>query len=239
MSGPDTHLYRSRLDASLPEVRERIAIAAGRGGRDPESVRVVAVTKEHGVEAIEAALEAGIADLGENRVERIEKWVGELGPEVARWHMIGHLQRRKAGRTREVSTLLHSLDSVRLGERLEEVATEGDAPFPVLVQVNTSGEATKGGFSPDEFWAGLERLLQLPTLRVEGLMTMAPFTQDEKVIRRTFSTLRALHGEAGDRLPAYEGTELSMGMSNDFEIAVEEGSTMVRLGTILLGERRG
>jgi hypothetical protein len=232
-------MYGTRLEETLPEVRDRIAEAARRAGRDPSEVRIVAVTKEHPGEAIEALLAAGIRDVAENRIEQIEEWVVRFGRKAARWHMIGHLQRRKAPQARAVVDLLHSVDSVRLAERLEEVAPRDGGPLSVLVQVNTSGEETKGGFGPADTLDGLERILALGTLRIEGLMTMAPYYADEALLRKTFGTLRDLHGQARARFPAYEGKELSMGMSNDFEMAVEEGSTMVRLGTVLLGGYRG
>jgi pyridoxal phosphate enzyme (YggS family) len=228
-------MYSARLDETLPAVRERIVEAARRAGRDPAEIRIVAVTKEHPAEAIEALLAAGIRDLAENRIEQIEEWVVRFGREAARWHMIGPLQRRKAPEARAIISLLHSVDSVRLAERLEDVARPGEEPLPILVQVNTSGEETKGGFGPEEALEAIERIQALGTLRVEGLMTMAPYYADDELLRKTFGTLRRLHEEARDRLPAYAGTELSMGMSNDFEVAVEEGSTMVRLGTVLLG----
>lgn len=198
---------------------------------------MVAVTKGHPVAAAEAALRAGILDLGENRVGGLEAKVARVERPDVRWHMVGHVQRRKVPRLLPSMHLLHSLDSLRLAQRVERVAEELELErVPVLVQVNTSGEASKYGFAPEDFRRTLEELLALSRLEVLGLMTMAPLTEDEKVLRDTFRGLRKLHEEAGDH-PAYEGTELSMGMSNDFGIAVEEGSTMIRIGTALFGER--
>jgi PLP dependent protein len=230
-------MYRTRLEEALPEVRERIAAAARRAGRDPGEVRIVAVTKGHGREAVEAVLDAGLREVGENRVERIEAWRERFGASAGDWHMVGHLQRRKAPRAHGTVSLLHSLDSVRLARRLDETRPEGGEPVPSLVQVNTSGEETKGGFNPADFLPGLKEILGLPGIRVEGVMTMAPYVWDEAVLRGTFRALRDLHEEAVRRIPEYRGRELSMGMSNDYEIAVEEGSTLVRLGTVLLGEK--
>lgn len=230
-------MYGSRLAQGLPRIRECIAAAAARAGRNPDEVRIVPVTKGHPLEAAEAALEMGFTDLAENRVEELEEKAARMGPGRVRWHMVGHLQRRKAGAVRELAHLLHSLDSVRLAERLERVAENDAEPLSVLVQVNTSGEAAKYGFSPDEAMSALGRILELRTLRVEGLMTMAPFTDDEAVLRGTFRRLRELHERALAAVTGYAGTELSMGMSNDYELAVEEGSTMLRLGTVLFGER--
>ncbi len=231
-------MYANRLAEALPRVRERVRQAAARVGRNEGGVRLVAVTKAHPLEAVYAALETGLRDLGENRVGELEEKVAALaGDHRPRWHMVGHLQSRKAPRVRELATMLHSLDSLKLGRRFERTTPEGAPPLPALVQVNTSGEDAKYGFSPDRFCDELPDLLDLRSLSVEGLMTMAPLTRDEERIRGTFRRLRELHEEARRRHPAYRGTELSMGMSNDFEIAVEEGSTLVRLGTVLFGER--
>jgi PLP dependent protein len=231
-------MYRQRLVETLPDVRARIERAATRGGRRAGDVRLVVVTKGHPLEAVEAALEAGLRDLGENRIEELEEKAARLGGADVRWHMIGHVQRRTAPRLRDMAYMVHSLDSLRLAERLERTAPPGTEPLRVLVQVNTSGETSKSGFEPAEVGEALERLAGFPSMHVEGLMTMAPFTEDERVLRRTFGDLRALQEQLRERVPTYRGIELSMGMSNDFELAVEEGSTIVRVGTALLGERR-
>lgn len=236
--GKDTlSLYRTRLRDSLPRVRDSIEGAVTRSGRSLSRVRLVAVTKGHDSSAVDAVVEAGVEDVGENRIEEIERKSGLLVGNVPRWHLIGHLQGRKAGRVRGRVHLLHSLDSTRLAERLGVGAPPEGEPIPVLLQVNVSGEESKGGFRPSELVAELPLLLALPSLRVDGLMTMAPLTEDEEVVRRTFRGLRELHEELQLHFPAYQGKELSMGMSNDYEIAVEEGSTILRLGTVLFGER--
>jgi PLP dependent protein len=231
-------MYADRLAQRLPGVRERIAKAALRAGREPEASRIVAVTKGHPVEALRAALDAGLTELGENRVGELEhKWTELSGEPRVSWHMVGHVQSRKAPRVREMGAFLHSLDSVKLARRLERTAPDGVEPLRVLVQVNTSGEDAKYGFSPDAFRTAFEEILGLSSLRVEGLMTMAPFTAREQVLRDTFRRLRELNQEARETHPGYSGQELSMGMTNDYELAVEEGSTLVRLGTALFGER--
>jgi len=221
---------------NLPRVQEAIATAAGRVGRRPEEVRLVAVTKSHPPEALKAALAAGIRDLGENRIEELEEKVGMLGRGFATWHMVGHLQSRKARMAVESVDLLHSVDSFKLARRLSGFALETGRRLPVLIQVNASGEDAKTGFSRDEALEAIHQILELPGVDVRGLMTMAPFVEEEDILRGTFSALRRLR-EAAERLPGYEGRELSMGMTNDFELAVEEGSTMVRIGTALFGER--
>ena len=229
-------MYLERLAITLPRVRETVAEAARRAGRDPADVRLVAVTKGHPPEAAEAALASGLTDLGENRVEELEGKVARLG-HAARWHLIGHVQSRKVQRAVEIADLIHSVDSLKLAEKLSRVCADaGKGTFPVLLQVNVSGEETKGGFSGKEALASLVRVAELPALRVEGLMTMAPFTDDERVLRSTFRGLRELL-EALRREHPEVGRELSMGMTNDLGVAIEEGSTMVRVGTALLGER--
>ena len=231
-----TRMYHARLARSLREIRRRIHGAAERGGRDPDRVTLVAVTKAHPVEAVRAALAHGLFDLGENRAEELEKRAEAISDGRIRWHMIGHLQRRKARRVVGVATLVHSVDSVRLARRLSNAATDSGETQPVLIQVNTSGEESKGGLRGEEVEGDVRTILSLPGLEVKGLMTMAPLTDDETVLRRTFRRVRELHGRLRV-LDEYRGEELSMGMTNDFEIAIEEGSTMVRLGTALFGER--
>ncbi len=230
-------MYPETLKETLPRVRDEVEEAARRSGRTGADVTLVAVTKSHPLAAVEAALAAGIRDIGENRVEELEVKVRALeGRPAARWHMIGHLQRRKAPRVIGISDLLHSVDTVRLAQRLDRFVPAGAAPLPVLVQVNTSGEGTKSGVSPEEAPEALHRITELPGLAVRGLMTMAPFTDRESVLRAAFRALRRLHEKLGS-LEGYRGEHLSMGMTNDYGIAVEEGSTMVRIGTALLGPR--
>ena len=232
----DKDLYARALHQRLPRVRDVIAAAAERSGRDPSSVRIVAVTKGHPVGAVRAAVAAGLRDIGENRVEELEEKLPVVGVADMRWHMIGHVQRRKAGRAARLATLVHSVDSLRLAEKLSRFGEAEGRRVPVLVQVNTSGEATKGGFPAVGAPDAVGKVAELGGLRVLGLMTMAPFTGDEAVLRSSFRKARAVM-EAAAVMPGVEGCELSMGMSNDYGLAIEEGSTMVRLGTTLLGAR--
>jgi pyridoxal phosphate enzyme (YggS family) len=225
----DVDTLRSRI----AEVRERIDRARERAGRTGP-VTLVAVTKTHPVELIRTAIAAGLTDLGENRVQELDDKVGELGRSAARWHLIGHLQRNKAGPAVALCDLLHSVDSERLALAVSQAAERAGTVLPVLVQVNASGEQTKGGFGPAEAVDAIGRIAALPGLRVQGLMTMAPFTDDDRVIRAAFAATRGLMEAAA---PSMAGRELSMGMSNDYEIAVEEGATLVRVGSVLFGER--
>ena len=229
-------MYAERLAEGLPEVRERIAGAAASVGRDPASVRLIAVTKGHPLVALEAALACGLTDLGENRVEELEEKVGSLGAPSVTWHMIGHLQSRKAARAVHSADLIHSVDSLRLAERIARVAEEGGRDVRLLAQVNTSGEAAKSGFDIEAASDAVLRMAALPRLKVEGLMTMAPFVDDEEVLTSAFRRLRETLEKVRAQDPRV-GSELSMGMTNDLEIAVREGSTMVRIGTALFGER--
>ncbi len=232
----DKDVYARTLRDRLPRVRDAIAAAAERSGRDGSAVRIVAVTKGHHLGAVQAAAGAGLRDLGENRVEELGEKLPLVDTPGIRWHMIGHVQRRKAALAARLATLIHSVDSVRLAEKLSRFGKANARRVPVLVQINASGEATKGGFPVEGALDAVGRVAELPGLRVLGLMTMAPYTDDEAVLRSTFGKVRAVM-EAAAVLPGVEGCELSMGMSNDYGLAVEEGSTMVRLGTTLLGPR--
>jgi PLP dependent protein len=216
----------------LAGIRQRIAEAVTRGGHG-QQVAIVAVTKTHGPEAVRAAWEAGLRDVGENRVqEAIDKM--DRVTEPVRWHLIGHLQRNKA-RFAERFALVQSVDSDRLAVAIDIAARKRGTPTDVLIQVNTSGETAKGGYSLDELERAAAGLSALSGLTVRGVMTMAPFDADQGVLRATFSgARRAREVLARGGHPA---SELSMGMSGDFEVAVEEGATMVRIGTILFGER--
>lgn len=220
------------LAGRVADVRDRIAAAVARGGHR-QRVRIIAVTKTHGPDAVHAAVAAGIEDVGENRVqEAIAKMDQTEVP--ARWHLIGHLQRNKA-RALSRFHLFHALDSARLADAVHDVGTALDRPVEALVQVNVAGEASKGGFAPGELPAEAERLRARGGVRVRGVMTIAPLDADERVLRSVFAGAReALAVVAAAGHPA---TELSMGMSNDYEIAVEEGATCVRLGTVLFGAR--
>jgi pyridoxal phosphate enzyme (YggS family) len=220
-------------------VRERIAEAAWRSGREPEDVEVLPITKGHPTEAIGLVAAAGFPAIGENRVAEAEAKLAVLGRGDLLWHMVGHLQRNKASRALETFDVIESVDSLPLAQRLHGVAERiGLSRIRVLVQVNASGETRKTGLSPGDVVPVVEDLMRLDRLEVDGLMTMAPFMADEAVLRDTFGKTRSCL-EACRRELGFTGSTLSMGMSADFEVAVEEGSTEVRLGTVLLGQRGG
>lgn len=233
-------MYDARLRESLPRVEERIRRACERSGRKDE-VRIVAVTKGHPPSAVHAAVTAGLRDCGENRVAELADKVAELGRDAARWHLIGHLQRNKVRSALPLFDMLHSIDSLRLAKEISAEAARAHTTVVGLVQVNASGEETKGGIDvADDVAAAAEavhEIVELPGIDVRGLMTMAPYVDDERVLRMTFARTRRLLEHCNDNFTAFNATELSMGMTNDFEIAIDEGSTMVRLGTILFGER--
>jgi hypothetical protein len=228
-------MYQARLREALPRVEERIARARERAGHD-RSITIVAVTKGHPPEAVRAAAAVGLKECGENRVQELEEKRAALG-RLVEWHLIGHLQRNKVRRALPLFELIQSVDSFRLAEALSAEAVRAGGEVTALVQVNASGEATKGGFDAADGVEPIARVTELPALRVSGLMTMAPLTDDTSTLRSTFRAMRELFDRCAAEVPAFEAKHLSMGMTNDFEIAVEEGSTMVRLGTILFGER--
>jgi pyridoxal phosphate enzyme (YggS family) len=232
-------MYDARLTETWPRCAERIDAARERAGRS-EPVLVVAVTKTHPPAAALAAWQAGLRVCGENRVQELAEKVEAIGDRAPglEWHLIGHLQRNKVREALPLCDLIHSVDSDRIAREISAEAERAGVVKDVLVQVNASGEETKGGFGVDEAVDVAGRLAGLPGLRIRGLMTMAPFTDDTAIIRATFRATRSAFERIAKEVPACSADYLSMGMSNDFEIAIEEGATMVRLGTILFGERQ-
>ena len=220
------------LAERVADVRARVDAAVARGGHG-QKVTVVAVTKTHGPEAARAAYEAGLHDVGENKVQEALKKMAAVDVPV-RWHLIGHLQRNKV-KALEQFVLLHSLDSARLADAVCEFGVARGRAVDALIELNLSGEDSKSGFALSELLPEAERLVSLSGIRVRGVMTMASFTATESELHRTFAEAREARGvlvEAG-----HPAEELSMGMSSDYEIAVEEGATIVRLGTTLFGAR--
>ena len=222
------------LGQRLEAIWTRVQAACGRVGRSPESVTLIGVTKTVGHEVAQALVELGVADLGENRPQ--ELWRKSDLVSGARWHVIGHLQRNKVERTVGLSSLIHSVDSERLLEAIEAEAKRIGKQTAVLLEVNCSGEEAKHGFTPEAVLAFTSNLKPLHFVRIEGLMTMAALAEDPEAARPAFRRLAGLQKELrqvlGDQHPL---NQLSMGMSGDFEVAIEEGATHIRLGTVLVG----
>lgn len=223
---------------NLAEVRARIEAAAARAGRDPAGVQLVAVTKNTTVEEIEAALAAGVRVIGENRVQEAREKYREIG-DRAEWHLIGHLQTNKARTAVEIFQMIHSVDRLEVAVELDRRARALDRRLDALVEVNIAGEATKSGVEPEEAPALVRAAASLEGLRIRGLMCMAPLVEDQEEARPYFRRLRRLAREIeAQHISGATMEDLSMGMSNDFEVAVEEGATMVRIGTAIFGARR-
>lgn len=238
------------IGSNYQQILERIERAARRAGRNPADVRLVVVTKTHPVQVIWPAIQAGARCLGENyadeavpKILAIREIPGGSGASQVQWHMIGHVQGRKAGLVCQNFDYLHSLDSLKLACRLSRFCTDLGRRLPALLEFNVSGEQSKSGLLAwqEESWPGLlpeiEEVASLPGLEIHGLMAMAPFLPNPEDARPYFQRLRRLQGFLSAHLPQVDWGELSMGMSADFEVAIEEGATWVRVGTAILGER--
>lgn len=221
----------SRLEA----VQKSIAEAAGRVGRAAAEIELIAVSKTHPAESVKEALEAGQKVFGENRVQELLS-KAPLLPSATRWHLIGHLQKNKIRKVLPVVELIHGVDSLELAEDIDRIAGELGLFPKILLEVNVSGENTKFGFKPEVVKQQLEKLLSLPRVQLEGLMTIAPLVEDPEEARPVFRALRVLRDELAEAGSVFLPT-LSMGMSGDFEVAIAEGSTMVRVGTAIFGSR--
>ena len=228
-------VIRRTIAENVRRLREEIAQAAHRAGRHPEEVILLAVTKTRTPAEVDAVIEAGVALIGESRVQEAEQKKPQV-KNTAEWHLVGHLQRNKAKRAVGLFSVIQSLDSVRLAEKL---AQYGDAaqPVDVLVEVNTSGEESKFGVAPDGTLDLLDAVRELPGLRLRGLMTVGVLSDDEQRARRCFERIRTIRDRARSAYPDLALDVLSMGMTSDFRWAVAEGSTMVRIGTAIFGPR--
>ena len=242
------------IAANLAAVRQRIAEAAQRAGRSVDEITLVAVSKTHPVELVLQALQAGQADFGENRVE--EAWAkfvdpampgtlhnlyrvdGEQATPPVNLHLIGPIQSRKAELAVACRPVfVHSVDRLRIAAKMDRLAGEAGLRLDILLEVNVSGETTKFGFTPDDLWQYAEVILALPALQVRGLMTIPPYDMDPEAARGVFVALRLLRDRLAVRWPQTDWHHLSMGMSHDFEVAIEEGATIVRVGTAIFGVR--
>ena len=228
---------RASLQERLAHVRARIEAAERRSGRPPGAVTLVGVVKTQPVEAIAELVALGLRDLGENRVQEAAEHQQAVSRTAARWHLIGHLQRNKVAKALPMFDLVHGIDDAELGEAVARRAALAGGLSPVLVEVNVSGEGSKFGVEPDALPALLERLAALDGIELRGLMTVGAPVSDPAEARGGFARLRGLR-EDGERRLGRALPELSMGMSGDFEVAVEEGATLVRVGSAIFGERR-
>ena len=212
---------------NINEVRQRIAAAASRAGRSADEITLIAVSKMADVPDIQKAVEAGIGHFGESRIQDAERKIAQLSAAGLRptWHMIGHLQRNKAKTALEIFDIIHSIDSLRLAQT---VSAQANKNISILIQVNIAEEETKQGFSLDEAAGAVAEISKLPNMSIRGLMTIAPMADDAEEVRPVFRELRKLHDSLGLE-------HLSMGMSDDFEVAIEEGATMVRVGRSIFG----
>jgi PLP dependent protein len=226
--------FVARIADNLSEIRRRIAAAAARSGRPPEGVKLVAVTKYVGVSVIRDLVAAGCHDLGESRPQELWAKSAELADPSINWHLIGHLQRNKIDRTLPLVSLIHSVDSLRLSKSIDQAAAVLDVVVPILLEVNISGDSKKHGFTPDEMESRLVDIDEFDRVQVRGLMTMAGREGDLDSARRDFARLRELRDQLRRDLPdGISLDDLSMGMSGDFEAAIEEGATIVRVGSAL------
>ncbi|MEQ1924265.1 MAG: YggS family pyridoxal phosphate-dependent enzyme [Pyrinomonadaceae bacterium] len=223
---------QSDIADNLKDVHRRIAEAAKRVGRDPNEIKLVAVSKTHPANVLREAMDAGFSVFGENKVQEAESKIVEIGRDAAEWHLIGHLQSNKARRAVQLFDVIHSVDSVEMAMRLERICIdEGRDELSVLVQIDLAGEETKSGIPENELPDLISYLKTCKCLRFNGLMLLPPFFDDPEATRPYFKRLRALRDEIIPR------GELSMGMSHDFEVAIEEGSTIVRVGSAIFGAR--
>jgi pyridoxal phosphate enzyme (YggS family) len=232
------------IASNYQRVLERIQNTTLRSGRDPQSVKLVVVTKAHPIQAVEQVVQAGARRIGENYVEEaLEKMEALSGQDEIEWHMVGHIQSRKARPVCEHFAWVHSLDSVKLARRLNRFASQFQRTLPVLLEFNVSGEESKYGWqaSDKEQWQALledvAQVIKQPNLQIHGLMTMAPYLANAELARPYFIRLRELRDYFRSQFPLLSWQELSMGMSDDFEIAIQEGATLVRIGTAIMGPR--
>lgn len=227
----------SNIMRNVGSIRERVANAARKAGRNPDEVSIIAVTKTRTLAEIRAVMEAGLTHLGENRVqELLPKW--EALGEGPTWHLVGSLQTNKVKQAVSAAHLIHSLDRESLALALAKEGVRLGRPIQALVQVNVSGEDSKHGISPDQLPTFVQQVNRLESVQIAGLMTMAPFVEDPELTRPIFRRLRHLASDLEKmQLPRVEMRWLSMGMSGDFEVAIEEGANLVRIGTALFGDR--
>ncbi|MFQ6083194.1 MAG: YggS family pyridoxal phosphate-dependent enzyme [Candidatus Aminicenantia bacterium] len=225
------------IKENLVRIREKIEISCKKVGRNPDKVKLVAATKTVPVEKIREAIAAGVSIIGENRVQEAEKKISELKDKNVEWHMIGYLQKNKVNKALNLFKMIQSVSSLALAEKINKSCQRINQKIPCLLEINIGRESTKSGFLEEELWEKLENLANLPYLETKGLMVIPPFLEPEEV-RPYFIRLREIKEKINQmKIPGLNPTELSMGMSQDFVVAIEEGATMVRLGTAIFGPR--
>lgn len=229
---------KDHMAANIDHVRSIIAESALRVGRAPEEITLVAVSKTTPIELVQMAYNLGVTDFGENRVQEALPKIAAFHPQGLRWHMIGHLQSNKAGKVVSPFYCVHSVDSLHLAQTISRHAGEQGKLLSVLLQVNVSGEASKEGMALTETSELARQIVALPHIQVDGLMTIAPLAEDPEQVRPVFRTLRLLREQLRTELPQCSWQHLSMGMTDDYPIAIEEGATIVRIGRAIFGERR-
>ncbi len=230
-------LSAEQLAENIARVRARIVAAAHRADRDPAEITLVAVSKTKPVELVEMAYNLGVTDFGENRVQEALPKIEHFHPQGMRWHLIGHLQSNKAGKVVAPFACVHSVDSLHLAQVLSRHALEQGRTLAILLQVNVSGEASKEGMTPEETPAIARQIAALPALQIEGLMTIAPLARDPEEVRPVFRALRLLRDQLRGEVTASNWEQLSMGMTDDYTVAIEEGATLVRVGRAIFGQR--
>ncbi len=223
------------ISANLSYILKRIKLAAERAGRDAETIKLVAVTKNVGIPKIREAIAGGVTIIGENRIQEAREKFSEIGSTV-QWHFIGHLQTNKVKYLFDIFSLIHSVDSLPLAEEIQKRAEKKGIKTDILIEVNLSGEKTKFGISPEKVIALARDISKLKNINLKGLMTIPPFSESPEDSRQYFRMLRTLVTDV--KKDGIKINELSMGMSNDFEVAIEEGATIIRIGTAIFGERR-
>lgn len=230
-------LDREQLAENIAQVRARIAQAAEKVGRDPAEITLVAVSKTKPVELVELAYTLGVNDFGENRVQEALPKIAHFHPQGLHWHLIGHLQSNKASKVATTFACVQSVDSLHLAQTLNRYAEEQSQQLPILLQVNVAGEESKEGMSLAEAPELAKQIATLPALQILGLMTIAPLAHDPEEIRPVFRELRVLRERLRNEIKISNWTQLSMGMTNDYPIAIEEGATIVRVGRAIFGQR--
>ncbi|HTK09835.1 MAG TPA: YggS family pyridoxal phosphate-dependent enzyme [Ktedonobacteraceae bacterium] len=237
MINHDTDNQLQILSENLTHIRTRIAEAAQRAGRSPDEITLVAVSKTKPLELVKMAYTLGVTDFGENRVQEAQTKIAAFQPQGLRWHMIGHVQTNKANKVVSIFDSVQSVDSLHLAQALSQQASQQGKRLTVLLEINVAGETSKTGIPLAEASTVAQQVVALPGLDVAGLMTVAPLVENPEEVRPVFRTLRELRARLQEEVPQSRWEQLSMGMTDDYPVAIEEGATIVRIGRAIFGER--